>query len=75
MTETNGRKIAQNALRWGDEEVGKRRFVCDGDENLGNEARVTTGATVEKSAFVFLALTALRERRVTPREVSIVNDK
>ena len=39
-------------------------------------ARATLGrAAVEKKALGFLALfTALRERRCTPREVSIVND-
>jgi hypothetical protein len=41
---------------------------------VGREARERRGATVEKDALYFLTLlTALLERRVTPRLVNIVN--
>lgn len=56
-----------------DEGVGIREDCCRCALNLGNDARVTAGMAVEKKAFVFLALTALREMRATPRVVSIVD--
>ena len=55
-----------------DDWVGKRED-CRCALNLGNDARVRAGMAVEKKAFVFLALTALREMRASPRVVSIVD--
>lgn len=55
---------------------GRRACACD-DEAEGMAARARAGATaaVEKNALVFFALlSALRERRCTPREVSMLDD-
>lgn len=55
--------------REGKERAGAAGRCC---EILGRDARARAGAAVEKKAFVFFALRALREMRETLRVVSIV---
>ena len=50
-----------------------RALDCRCEENDGNEALDKAGISVEKRALPFLALTALRVMRVTPREENIVD--
>ena len=59
--------------RWGEDALGMRALDCRCEENDGNEALDKAGIAVEKRALPFLALTALRVMRVTPREENIVD--
>ena len=56
---------------------GRRAWERDDEDEGTPAARAMTGAAaaVEKNALVFLALfSALRERRCTPREVSMLDN-
>lgn len=60
---------------WGEARAGRACARCDEDGAETARARAGAAAAVEKNAFVLRALfSALRERRCTPREVSIVDD-
>lgn len=50
-----------------------RALDCRCDEKAGKDDLDNAGIAVEKRAFPFLALTALRVMRATPREDNMVN--